>query len=96
MKITNTNYDPAGRTSKKAMDFIVHSSPLKGTAKTLRGLLFFMEAAMRKGKEAYSEQIDVETQFKQWEKRQAEKDARRFEEFVKEMRIKCGLEASNA
>lgn len=49
-----------------------------------------------KGQQVCSEQIDVETQFKQWERRQTQNDARRFKETVKEARQRLGLEVSNA
>lgn len=60
----------------------------------LKGALLFNHGGNMRNtaKEAYSEQIDVETQFKQWERRSIEKDARRFEEIVKEARQRLGLE----
>lgn len=38
---------------------------------------------------------EVEVQAATWNARSIQKDARRFEQFVREMRIRCGLEVSH-
>lgn len=61
------------------------------------GVLFHGRHTMRnQGQEACAELMESETEYRRWEKRCQEQDARKFEEIVYKSRVRLGLEVSNA
>lgn len=66
------------------------------------GGFFFINKFMKgkdmknKGQEVCDEITDIQVQAKEWENRSIREDARKFEQIIKNNRMRLGLEASHA
>jgi hypothetical protein len=88
------NSEPVGNLEKRATDFVC-LAPLAWTA-SLRVLFSFMGADMKTQAKTLEQEIEYEVMMKERNKKEIKRCAAKFEQIVREARMRLGLEVSHA